>query len=110
MNSPTCMMMSYDKRTEDVCIIHYYIIPRHMFTEACPFRCETDGVFDHVYCFFPPVREPVSQIVLEPLVMLLRSHDHTVQKTASLALSNFALNGPGTSVLVPWHFHEERSH
>ena len=78
-----------------------------MFTEARPSRCVTDGVFDQVCCSFPPVREPVSQIVLEPLVMLLRSHDHTVQKTASLALSNFALNGPGTADFVPLHFHED---
>ena len=42
----------------------------------------------------------VAESVLEPLVVLLRSRDPHVQKAASLAMSNFALNGPG-KVLQP---------
>ena len=42
-----------------------------------------------------PVTSPVTEIVLEPLVVLLKSRDPQVQRTASLAVSNFALNGPG---------------
>lgn len=38
---------------------------------------------------------PVTEIMVEPLVVLLRSRDPQVQKAASLAVSNFALNGPG---------------
>ena len=46
-------------------------------------------------CLFA-VSVGVSEIELEPLVVLLRSRDSQVQRAASLALSNFAINGPGT--------------
>jgi len=40
------------------------------------------------------MRSAVPEIALEPLIVLLRSRDAQVQKAASLAMSNFALNGP----------------
>ena len=52
------------------------------------------------------VTEPISETILEPLIHLLQSSDVDVQKASSLALSNFALHGPGTYVkwLDDWSF------
>lgn len=40
------------------------------------------------------MKAAVTKVTLEPLVVLLQSKDTQVQKAASLAMSNFALNGP----------------
>lgn len=44
---------------------------------------------------FISVQTHITPEILEPLVILLKSRDQQVQKAASLATSNFALNGPG---------------
>ncbi len=55
-----------------------------------------------------PVKVPVTEIMLEPLVVLLKSRDSQIQKAASLAISNFALNGageytPSLQLSPEWH-------
>jgi len=41
------------------------------------------------------VKVPITNALAAPLIALLRSGDTEVQKAASLAISNFVLNGPG---------------
>ena len=47
------------------------------------------------------MRSAISTEALEPLIVLLKSRDDQVQKAASLAISNFALHGPGQFLNVP---------
>lgn len=60
--------------------------------------------YGHMYssgyrqCFIISVLRPVTVEMMSPLVALLKSRDPEVQRIASLALSNFALNGPGENI------------
>ena len=44
---------------------------------------------------FIPAKAPLTQELARPLVELLRSSDSQVQRSSTLAISNFALTGSG---------------
>ena len=41
------------------------------------------------------MKVPLTEEVATPLVALLKSHDPEIQKASTLAVSNFAISGPG---------------
>ena len=41
------------------------------------------------------VKVPLTEEVATPLVALLKSHNQEIQKASTLAISNFAISGPG---------------
>ena len=61
-----------------ICVCFNCIIIRHT-SFLCPFV----------------VQQPVSVDLMDPLLVLLESHDLETQKAASLAISNLTLYGPG---------------
>jgi hypothetical protein len=45
--------------------------------------------------FYISVQIPITNALAAPLVALLKSSDPEILKAATLAISNFTLNGPG---------------